>query len=358
MFAWLLAATLAVPAPAALPDAVPPPPAQVMALPPGLRARLHDEVLVGRPSQMQRLQRLWRLVSDTSGLDMHYREDASYTVAQAYAAREANCLSFTLLFLALAREAGLTAYPQGIDETLSWYLDGSTIYYSNHVNAGVRIGGQRYTVDVAGDSVMSVHPPVPISNDRLLAHYYNNNAVERMQRGETASAMRYMQMALDLDPRYATHWSNAGVLHLRDGDLAAAGRAYAAALELDPESTEALFNMANLYRLLGDRRREAEFLHRLGLVQEKDPLHHFLRALEYEKSGDYASAVARYRQAIRLHPGEYRFHLALAKACLRTGDVHCAAQAFARTQALSGDVAGEVSMRSGRARVASNRDSP
>ncbi len=342
MFAWLLAATLAVPAPAALPDAVPPP-AQVMALPPGLRARLRDEVLTGNPSQMQRLQRLLRLLSDAPGLGMHYREDASHTVAQAYAAREANCLSFTLLFLALAREAGLTAYPQGIDQTLAWHQDGGTIYYSNHVNAGVRIGGQRYTVDVAGDSVMSVHPPVPISNDRLLAHYYNNNAVERMQRGETTSAMRYMQLALDLDPGYAIHWSNAGVLHLRDGDLAAAGRAYAAALELDPESAEALFNMANLYRLRGNRRREAEFQHRLGLVQEKDPLHHFLRALEYEKNGDYANATERYRQAIRLHPGEYRFHLALAKACLRTGDVHCAALAFARADAWGANAVGRTS---------------
>lgn len=354
MFAWLLAATLAAPAPAALPEALPPQPEQVMALPPELRARLHDEVLAGRPTRMQRLQRLWRFVSDAQGLGMHYREDASYTVAQAYATREANCLSFTVLFLALAREAGLAAYPQGIDETLAWYQGGSTIYYSNHVNAGIRIGGQRYTADVAGDSVISVHPPVQISDDRLLAHFYNNNAVELMRRGSIAPAMRYMRAALDLDPGYATHWSNAGVLYLRDGDLGAAERAYATALGLDPGNAEALFNMTNLYRLRGDRRRQAEFQRRLDQVREKDPLHHFLRALEYEGNGDYASAIVQYRQAIRLHPGEYRFHLALAKACLRTGDIDCAARAFARAEALNEDTAGRSSTRPDRARMASN----
>ncbi|HEY0661429.1 MAG TPA: tetratricopeptide repeat protein [Lysobacter sp.] len=334
MFAWVIAAALALPAPTpvALDTGTQ---AQVMALPPALHARLHDEVLQDRPSHRQRLERLVHFMFDEQGLGMQYQEDATHSVEQAHATRKANCLAFTLLFLALAREAGLDAYPQEIQETLAWRQHDGIIYRNSHINAGVRIGGREYAVDVAGDSVIARDRPVRVSDERLLAHYYNNLAVEQLTKGQLATALQYIATALELDPTYAPHWSNAGVLHLRTGDAATAERAYTKALALDPLDASALFNMAGLSHRNGDRRREAEFRQRLARVQQRDPFHHFLQAKDFERAGDYPRAIEHYKRAIQLHRGEHRFHSALAHAYLQSGDTHRATKALLRAQALS-----------------------
>lgn len=339
MFPWLLALALTVsaPVPAATPypAPVPAPPEQVMAMPPALQARLHDEVLADHPSQSQRLERLAHFMFDARGLGMTYQESATYTVEGAYDTRKANCLAFTMLFLALAREAGLDAYPQEIRQTLSWYQEGDIVYRNSHVNAAVRIGGRQFAVDVAGDSVIARDQPIPVSDARLLSHYYNNLAVELLAHGQTAPAAQYIATALQLDPSHAPHWSNAGVIRLRNGDARAAEEAYERALSLDPDEPGALFNMAGLAQRQGDSRREADYRRRLATVQRKDPFHQVLQAIQYERVGDYAQAIKHYRRAIRLHPDEHRFYSALARAYLGAGDTRRAAKALARAQHLS-----------------------
>jgi Flp pilus assembly protein TadD len=361
MFGWVLATALALsvpaqagvqadlpaPAPASTPAPVtpvaiepepePPPLDQVTALPAELRQRLRDEVLAGRMSQFERLQRLVDFMFLPQGLGLVYEEDATHTVAQAYATRRGNCVAFTLMFLALARETGLKAWPQEIEESLSWHLRDDTLYRTNHVNAGVRAGGSNYRVDASPLAVIARHPPERISEQRLLAHYYDNHAVAAMQQGQLPLALRYVAIALDLDPGYASTWSNAGVLFLRSGDQAEAERHYDKALSLDPDNTGALFNMLGLQQRKGDRRREAVFRKRLEQVQGRDPFHQFLLAMDYQRSGDLANAITHFRRAIRLYPREYRFHAALAATYRQAGDIRRADKALARARMLGGD---------------------
>ncbi|HEV2606538.1 MAG TPA: tetratricopeptide repeat protein, partial [Xanthomonadaceae bacterium] len=243
MFGWVLAAALAISPPAMEIDSQIEPPAQVMTLPPDLRARLQHDVLAGSPSQHARFDRLLHLMLDKDGLDLTYQDDATGSVAQVYATRTANCLSFTLLFIALAREAGLDAHPQEIRETLAWHQDNGVFYREDHINAVVRITGSGYLVDTARDLVIALHKPEPVSDQRLLAHFYNNLAMRDLEQDRIAPALALMGTALELDPHNPTNWSNAGVLYLRNGDEAAAQRAYAKALELDPANAGALANM-------------------------------------------------------------------------------------------------------------------
>ncbi|HVR81731.1 MAG TPA: tetratricopeptide repeat protein [Luteimonas sp.] len=335
MFALMIAAALALSAPAPVAAADARPLAEIMALPPALQAQLHDDVLVGHPSKTQRLERLVHFVFDTHGLGITYQADATSSVEQVYATRKVNCLSFTLLFLALARESGLEAYPQEVGETLSWGEVDGTIYRSNHINAGVRIAGHRYTVDVAANSVITRRPPVRGSDQRMLAQYYNNLAMERFLQGQLVEAVQDMGMALQVDPGYAPHWSNAGVLYLHSGDADAAERSYAKALALDPLDASALFNMGELMHRNGDRRREAEFRQRLARVQQKDPLQQFLLARDFERAGDYPSAIERYLRAIQLLPDEHRFYAALARTYLQSGDTPRARKALTRARLFS-----------------------
>jgi Flp pilus assembly protein TadD len=334
MIGWALAAAMAL-SPAAAGNA-PPDPAQIMAVPPGLHALVQEQVNAPGLRQSQRLRRLIDLMSiNPDGLRLEYHDDATQTVEQAYLDRRVNCLTYTLVFLALAREAGLDAYPQEIDETLSWQQRGDIVYRTNHVNAAVRLGAQRYVVDVGSSFVIGRRPAHAISEQRLLAQYYNNRAAQLMFLGDLPAALAHADIAIELDPSYPNTWSNTGVLRLHSGDLAGAEQAYATALSLAPEHSGALFNLVALYARGGDHEREARFRRRLDKVQSKDPLHQFLLAVRFEQQGNYAQAIKLYQRAIRLYGDEHRFYHGLAGAYAQTGNSLRARRALQRALALA-----------------------
>jgi len=335
MQGWLLAAALAFSSPTAPSDPDDVAPAEVMRLPTELQQRLHSEILPGARTPRQRLQAITDLLTAPEGLALSYRDDATHSAAQAYVIREVNCLTFTLLFLALARESGLTAHAQAVEQTLSWHQQDSTVFRANHVNARVRIGKSDIVVDIRGSNITMRHPPAPISDQRLLAHYYNNLAMQRMAHGELGAAQRHMATALSLAPDYAPHWSNAGVLRRRAGDEAAAEQDYLQALALDGDNALALMNLAALAQRQGDTQREQSYRHRLEGIQRNDPFYQFLLGARLQAAGDLPAAIDQFRRAIQLHRGEHRFHAALAGAYLQLGKPREAREALRRALDLS-----------------------
>lgn len=350
-YAAILAWSVAVPAPAVSSASVAPVtsvvlpmprPEQVMAVPPELHALLQQQVIAVGGSGRSRLERLTALLTGKPpGLGISYAADATLTVDEAYRTRKANCLTFTLLLVALAREAGLQAYGQELDDVVTWGEGNDIAYRLNHVNAGVVIGRSRLTVDAAADQAMGRKPPKPIPDQRLLALYYNNRTAELLAGPSAAAAVPYAAMALQLAPRYANAWVNAGVVQLLQGDRQAAERDYLKALALDPDNEAALLDLVALYRNNGDEARHATYARRLEKVQVKDPYFHFLKAQDDEKRGDYAGAVQHFRRAIHLYDGDSRFYLGLARAYQLLGEARHAQQAMARAAALDhGNVRG------------------
>lgn len=337
---WLLAAALALSpdvAPPAAPASAEAPvaPEQVLAIPASLRDALRERVISRSVPGEPRMRRLAEFLFDADGTGLLYAHDADLTVAQAWETRRANCLTFALLTVALAREAGLDAYAQEIPRTLSWYSEGDLIYFSNHVNVGIRVGMHRYTLDVASDRVLSMDPPQRIDDRRLIAIYYSNRAANLLAADRLAAADAQIQASLRSDDRYATAWSNAGVVRLREGRGAEAERAFLRALELDRAHDSALVNLASLYGARGDLARQAEYSRRIERIRRRNPFHSFMLALNAEKRGDYAGAAAHYRRAIKLYDGEHRFHFGLARAYLHLGEAAKAGEELRRAQETS-----------------------
>ena len=317
--ALLAATTLAPSAPLPAPD-------QIMQIPPALHEQLEQKVIRPTHSQELRLQKLVELVFRADGLGLQYDPEATLTVAETFTARRANCLSFTLLFVALAREAGLDARVQEVGQVVTWYQNQGVIYNAGHVNVGLRMGDREGTVDLDRSVLYDRRGPRRISDQRALAHFYNNRGAELMADGDVTSARAHYGMALQLDPRFVSSWNNLGVLDARLGDLTAAARDFNTALSINGQHAPALSNATALYRRMGDTRRASLLSTRLQRAQRQDPFYQFMRGVEAERQGDYAGAVTYYRHAVNLYGNAHQFHFGLARAYFLSGNNRNAAR--------------------------------
>ena len=324
------------PVPATAP-AAPPTPEQILAIPPPLRALLQQRVIAPDHSREQRLQRLVHLIFDEDGMQLAYDPYATHTLTETWQTRRANCLSFTLLFVTLARAAGIDARVQEVAQVVTWYQDQGVIYSVGHVNAGVTLNDHTAVVDLDRNVLYDRYGPRPISDQRALAHFYNNRGAMRMSEGDLAQARDYLRAALALEPGFVAGWNNLGVLDARAGDLTEAGRDYQTALQLKPRDPSSLTNAAALYRRLGASGKAAQLATRLQQVQRSDPFAQFRFGNEAEQRHDYAQAIAYYRRAVRLYPTAHQFHFGLARAYFQTGDSGRASREMARARDLAGD---------------------
>ncbi len=333
MLNWTTAALLAA-STLSSPGAPLPTPEQVTAVPPELEAQFQEQVMRKGGSKEERLRLLIDFVLEEPGLNLQYDVGTTRTVAETYRSRKANCLSFTLLFIALAREAGLKAYVQEYEQVLVWYLQDGLVFNSSHVNARIEAGAERQTVDVGRNVLVSRYRPRNISDQRAMSFYYNNRGVELMADGDLPGAGRHLNAAVAMQPEDPAVWSNLGVLQLRLGDTRTAERNYQKALELDSSHGAALANIVTLYQRNGRSKQAAEYTRRLRKVQFADPFHQFMLGMDYERRGEYAMAASYYRRATRLHSDEPAFYLGLARVYTEMGQPGRAQRSLARAYAL------------------------
>ncbi|WP_028920278.1 transglutaminase domain-containing protein [Pseudoxanthomonas suwonensis] len=304
---------------------------QVMAVPEELRAEVRKRVVEpGGGSRSRKLDLLAAYVFGDDGLALDYDNDYTRTVSEVYRDRKANCLSFTLLFVALAREAGLDAQVQEVGEVLAWYQDEGVIYNANHVNVGVRTGAQWQVVDVDTNILAARNRPFGVDDRRAMAHFHNNRGAELMADGDLASAHLALRAALQDDPEFVPAWNNYGVLLLRMGDPQGAEHAYLTGLRHKREHAATLSNLVSLYRRTGDERQQRRYEWRLDRVQRTDPFHQFMLALECEHNANYECAITRYRRAIALQGEEHQFHFGLARVYFLSGDLGAAQRELGR----------------------------
>lgn len=320
MIQALLAFALAVqPSLSAQEDRSVPEPQTVVDMPQQLRETFHRQVLEVTKSPDQRLSKIIQFMFDQDGMGLKYRPDATNTITEAYQKKEVNCLSFTLLAIALAREAGFSAYPQQIDRVLVWGVAGDLVVQSMHANAVIVTGGRKLMFDVASNSLSSSVVDYRISDEHLLALYYSNRAMELLAEGYATDAENWMNAALSHDQSDATLWNNAGILRQRMGDELAAERYFLKAIERKPNLSSALSNLIEIYRARGDIVKLHYWQAKAIRFLRRDPYYQFSEGRRFEVAGDLLRAIDCYKRAISLRSEEHLFHSSLARSYFRLG---------------------------------------
>ncbi len=316
--------------PQALPDA------DILGLDPAMR-RFIAERMAPDGSSRRRLRELLRVLLQDEGFVIEYAE-RTYTAAETFQLRRANCLAFTNLFVALAREAGLTVQFQEVDLPPDWSGSGGLLIQNRHINTRVEIEGRgEQVVDFNMADFRTSYARRVISDERARAHYYSNVGVERMRAGETLRALLNFRKAIAADPRFSPAWINLGVLYQRAGSRSWAEAAWSHALDLDPQELVALSNLERLYRAEGRAAAADALRGRLERHRQQNPYYRFQLAEAAFAAANFKDAISHLRYAISRKQNEDQFYALLGLAYLRYGDATSAQRWLARAEAVAVD---------------------
>ena len=254
-------------APAAAPVAVPTPD-EAVALDADMQAFVAPLKAVRDPRR--RLQALIAAMEGRGMFSLEYAE-VTRTARDTFHDRRGNCLSFTMLFVALARAAELRASYQSVEVPPSWTYDG-TVVIASHVNTAVRTGNDEETVvDFNIRQYEGRQPSRPVDDTYALSLFYTNLGAEALLQGDYAAALVYLRGAAAVNADLAGLWINLGVLYARNGKYEHAEAAYLRALETDENEPSALANLALVYQALGKAELAAEYRERVQSYRERNP---------------------------------------------------------------------------------------
>jgi tetratricopeptide (TPR) repeat protein len=281
-------------------------------------------------SQNNRLRRLLAAMIDGGLLSLDYRSESTLTARETFYERNGNCLAFTNLFVALAREAGFEASYQQVDIPDIWSGDGELVMLNLHVNVLVRLPvpfargplseHRDYVVDFNEAGFQTFYPQRVVSDEYIEALFYNNLAVSAMRAGKDREAFVYFAKALRIPESVAAVWSNLGVLYARNRLPQYAEGAYHEALRVDPYHNQAISNLVRLYDGLGRSALADDYRDRIRRHRQRNPYYHYFLSEKALEEGHPEEALKSVDRAIRLHKEEHRFHFLRARILAEVGD--------------------------------------
>jgi len=308
------------------------PDVDVLALSEPMRRLLARQVMI-YPDRSARLQALRRLFSDTSPLPLKYDRSQSRTAAETFAGGAGDCVSFSNLVVAMARQVGLDARYRDVLVRSNWERSGDLAVFRRHMNVAVGDGRRFEVYDffAAGDPDARGEF---ISDARARAQYFNNRGMEYFRAGQAETALRYLKRALLIDPGLAFIWSNVGTVYSQRGNYAAAERFLQRALAVEPGNGSALANLSELYRKQGRNAQADEYAHRAEPYRRHNPYYLYDLAAAAYARGRFWVALEELQQALAIK-ADVSFYELRARIYLTLGETGPARQSCRSAVALA-----------------------
>jgi Flp pilus assembly protein TadD len=292
----------------------------VLALNDEMRAFLRSHVNPGG-TDVFRMQQLIDALMGTTSFKLEYDENTRIA-AETFRLQRGNCLSFTTLFVAMARGTGLKADFQEVEIPPDWSTRTDVFVLNLHINVIVQLGasGSR-AIDFNVGDFKSTYEVDKISDRRAIAHFFNNMGVERMQSGDTVDAVAFFRRAIiDGDGEFAPPWTNLGMLYRKGGFLEHAEAAYLQALVVDKNDDVAMSNLVSLYEMQGDQEKLQVYQKKVGKHRLRNPHLRYSLAREAFSDGDYDAAIEHLKQATRRVTDKPEYFFLLGVCYLMKGD--------------------------------------
>ena len=296
----------------------------------GLLSKLHDPRIQNSSAQY-RLNHLVSLLFEPQTKDFSYSRNRTTIAAETWRRKSGDCLSLTVLSYSLAKALDMRVQMQEVRVPVVFDRRGNVEFLNRHVNLLIsgKSDGGLYVRDGlmrSGDVIIDFEPQIAsrregmaLSDDGILARFYNNVAAEYLAKGDLTLAYAHFKAAVLADPDYSPSYSNLAQLYTRKGFLQSAEQLLLYAVALDDDSEIAL---RSLHQLLVSQGRESEaskYKEILQARQEKDPYYWLGVGLHHLEEGNYQKAVNALERAQDLTRGFQEVHRYLAIAYWRAG---------------------------------------
>ncbi|MFZ6871037.1 tetratricopeptide repeat protein [Undibacterium sp. Di27W] len=274
---------------------------------------------------------LFEALSSKHQIKLEYDAEMTRNAAQAFAARSGNCLSLVLMTSAFAKQMGLDVQYQNVFIEESWSRNDDLYFAAGHVNIvlGRRPGFLRNTEEYQQSMVIDFLPPSEIRGQKstvigeatVLAMYMNNRAAELLAQHNVNDAYWFARESLRIDSDFMVAYNTLGVIYRQHGDLQLAENVFKQILQKEPENTLALSNLVEVLRKSARYQEAQAYLSTLERLQPYPPFHFFNRGMAAMQRGDFKEAKALFKREIKRDANYDEFHLWLALAHLKLGEI-------------------------------------
>ena len=265
-------------------------------------------------------------IFDKNGLNMVYSNHRTTAPKETFALREGNCLSFTAMYIAMARYCGFDAQFQEVSDLSRWTQKGEFTVYNRHMNCLVILDGRPKEIDFNYFKKREFIFVRPVTDMRGIAHFYNNLGAEELSKNNIEHAKIYFEKTIETDPGFSYGWTNLGILHRVNGDFDLAMDCYKKAAEMNKMDPTPLLNLSYLYKIKGDDRQAERVLKKVKHFQDQNPFHHYELGKASYDEGNYKEAIAHLEKAVKLHNTHPKFLLSLTAAYQMAGETKKAAR--------------------------------
>lgn len=278
-------------------------PEDVLALTPEIRKFTKRLVRNGLPP-MDRARRLVQALIRKDFFADGYYTDATRTAAELFVERAGNCLSYTNLYVAMARELGLDAQFQMARIPATWSSDSGYLVRSRHINVLIRDprvpSADWVTVDFNKVATSSLYPHRTVSDAYALSSFYNNIAVDYLYSGNYRATVTLLAQAIEVDPTNADAWVNLAAVYSRHSMLEETRAAFTHALKVEPGNESALAGMVRLLKAEGNKEEALRVAEEMRSRRERDPYFHFAMAQAAYEQQDFDQSITHINRAIEL----------------------------------------------------------
>jgi Flp pilus assembly protein TadD len=280
-----------------------------------------DEMVRGHQSQMPavKLEILQHSFFEGGEFEFQYDVVRTLTAEEAFAARHGNCMSFTSLFIALSRSLDLPTFLVSVKRQPEVIKDGGLVVVNRHVVAGFRAPTKVHLFDFYVTNT-SPHISQRVLDDlEASAIYHTNIGGAAIRAGDLEEAVRNLEIAVVLAPRWAPAWVNLGVARARLDKTEEAFVAFQRALEVEPGNSSAFVNLAKIYREQG-RTEEADTAMRAAADSTRNPFTLIAMADAEMARGHFTEARQYLKRARWWYGKEPEVYLALSRLARFEGD--------------------------------------
>jgi len=285
-----------------------PPQENVLALSDEMQAFL-EHYVPSKGTRQQKLDALLYALMHKGTLGIDYNPASTFTARDTFENQSGNCVGFSVLFVAMARELGLNVRFNNVEIPPVWGFQGkSTFLFYKHINSIVKLGpGVDKVVDINIQRYQHHYRQKRLSDYEALAQYHNNRGVDYLLAEDYASAFNYFRKGLSLDPEAEYIWSSLGTLYRRAGLLSDAETAYLQGLSFGSRNLVILNNLSHLYNAMGRYDIAEKYSRRVQSARDNNPYYRFALAQKAFANNSYDEAMREIEFALNKKKREHQF---------------------------------------------------